>query len=182
MEWCYVPRPNKFARRGAFPATFQPLIWHSHWPSRWGVRICLMQIDVLKIIVREPVIGHMPWRSRYKGSSPKPAILSQDHRILSGACPVPAFARAIASFINYPHTDSLAAMKAVPLRPMPPRRRREALLSRCRGSGKRLPRAAGPLLLQLPLLRPHRLPSCDPEQQKSPHHQARDTLQGDEGA
>ena len=150
-------------------------------PSRRRVRISLMQIDVLDTIEREPVIDHIPWRSRYKGSSPRPAILSQDHRILPGHCPVLAFARAVASFVNHLHPDSLAAMEAVPLRPKPPRRRREALPSRCRGSGKRLPRATDPPLLR-PLLLPYKLPTCDPEQRKSPHHQARDTLQGDEGA
>lgn len=75
-----------------------------------------------------------------------------------------------------------AARKAVPSPPMPPRRRREALLSRCRGSGKRLPCASDPPLPHRPLLQLYKLPSCDPEHQRSIHHQARDTLQGDEGA
>lgn len=76
-----------------------------------------------------------------------------------------------------------AARKAViPWPPMPPRRRREAFRPRCRGSGKRLPCAPEPLVLLRLLLLPHKQPSGGPNQQISIHHQARDTLQGDEGA
>ena len=74
-----------------------------------------------------------------------------------------------------------AARKGIPWPLMPPRRRREAFRPRCRGSDMRLPCAPESLILFRPLLLPYKQPSCSPNQQHSIHHQARDTLQGDEG-
>jgi len=48
IEWCYVARPNKFARRGAFQTAIQILNWHSQSPAIRRVRISLMRIDLLK--------------------------------------------------------------------------------------------------------------------------------------
>ena len=170
-----------FARRGAYQAPIPAWRGDSRG-HRDGGSVSAMQTDILKAIGRKSVIGLMPWPSRYQGSPHRVKRPAPDRRYFPVIVPVPVFARALALFVNPLPSTLPAAMKAVPLRPMPPRRRREALPSRCRGSGKRLPCAADPPLLQRPLLQPYRLPSCDPEQQKSIHHQARDTLQGDEGA
>jgi len=139
-------------------------------PSRWRVRNSLMQIELLA--VKGPKFG-TTCRTEHPAS---------DHRVLATTFTGKAFTRAIESFVNRFLMHSPAATKAVPLVPMPPRRRREATSpQRCRGE-KRLSRAAVPLILELPLRHRCRLPSGGPQHQKSPHHQARDTLQGDEGA
>jgi hypothetical protein len=178
----FIPATHIFARRDAFQTTIQPWKWHSHPPLRWRVRIGLMQIDLFKTLGPESVSIAVRWRKHDSGSPLRLANPFIDPRALPGRFSVQVLARVIESFVNHVLTNFQAATKDEPLIPMPPRRQSEALSPRGRGGVKRLPRAADPPVLELPFRHRCRLPSGGPEQQKSPHHQARDTLQGDESA
>ncbi|MCK9364155.1 MAG: hypothetical protein M0P74_11245 [Syntrophales bacterium] len=107
---------------------------------------------------------------------------ASDHRVVAIPFPGLAFARAIESFVNRFLIPYRAATKTASLISMPPRRRREGPSPQGQCGGKGLPRAADPLVHESTLRHRCKLPSSGPTQQKSPHHQARDTLQGDEGA
>lgn len=144
--------------------------WHFQRPSRWRVRNSPMQIELLA--VKEPKFG-------MKCSAENPA---SDHRVLATLFPGQTVTRAVVSFVKCLRKPYRAAMKTVPLVPMPPRRRREGPSPRGQSGFKGLTRAADSPVLEQHLRHRCRLPSGGPTQQKSPHHQARDTLQGDEGA
>jgi hypothetical protein len=139
-------------------------------PSRRRVRNSLMQIELLA--VKGPEFGTT---CRTENSA-------SDHRGFATHFPGQAFTRAIESFVNRLRIPYRAATKTVPLIPMPPRRRREGPSPQGQSGAKGLPRAADPPVHESPLRHRCRLPAGGPTQQKSPHHQARDTLQGDEGA
>ena len=141
-----------------------------------------MQINLHDTMGPESAVIVRRWRERDNESPHRPATPGPDPRVLTGRFSVHVLARAIESFVNHVLTNFRAATTGEPLISMPPRRRSEAMLPRSRGGGKRLSRAADPPVLELHLRHRCRLPSGGPEQQKSLHHQARDTLQGDEGA
>ena len=148
----------------------QPKEWHFQRPSRWRVRNSPMQIMLLA--VKGPKFGTTC-------GAEHPA---SDHRGLATHFPGQAFTRAIESFVNRLHIPYRAATKTVPLIPMPPRRRREGPSPQRQSGAKGLPRAADSPVPEPTLRNRCKLPSSGHSQQKSPHHQARDTLQGDEGA
>ena len=75
-----------------------------------------------------------------------------------------------------------AATEVGPMRPTPPRRRREAPSPPGCGDGKRIPRALEPSPPEQSPPLPYRLPSGGQNHLKLLHHQARDTLQEGEGA
>lgn len=178
----FIPATHIFARRDAFQTTIQPWKWHSHPPLRWRVRIGLMQIDLFKTLGPESVSIAVRWRKHDSGSPLRLANPFIDPWVLTGRFSVHVLARAIESFVSHVLINFQAATTGEPLISMPPRRRSEAPPpQRCSGE-KRLPRSADPPVLELHLRHRCQLPSGGPEQQKSPHHQARDTLQGDEGA
>ncbi len=139
-------------------------------PSRRRVGNRLMQIELLAS--KGPEFG-----TTCRMENP-----ASDHRGLATHFPVKTFTRAIESFVNRLHIPFRAATKTVPLIPMPPRRRRERPSPQGQCGVKSLPRAADSPVLEPTLRHRCKLPSSGPTQQKSPHHQARDTLQGDEGA
>lgn len=144
--------------------------WHLQRPSRWRVRNSLMQIELLA--VKGPKFG-MNCRAENHASG---------HRVLVTPFPGQTVTRAVVSFVRRLRKPYRAATKSVPLIPMPPRRRREGPSPQGQSGFKGLPRAADSTV-PIPTLRHRcRLPSGGHTQQKSPHHQARDTLQGDEGA
>ena len=139
-------------------------------PSRRRVRNSLMQIELLA--VKGPEIG----------TSCRSVNPSSDHRVLATPFPGQMVTYAVVSFVKRLRKPYRVATKSVPLIPMPPRRRREGPSPQGQSGFKGLPRAADSPV-PVPTLRHRcRLPSGSPTQQKSPHHQARDTLQGDEGA
>jgi len=141
-----------------------------------------MQINLLNAMRPESAVIVRRWRERDNESPHRPATPGPDPWVLTGRFSVYVLARAIESFVNHVLTNFRGATTGEPLISMPPRRRSEAPPpQRCSGE-KRLPRSADPSVLELHLRHRCRLPSGGPEQQKSPHHQARDTLQGDEGA
>jgi hypothetical protein len=139
-------------------------------PSRWRVRNSPMQIELLA--AEGPKFGT-------PGRSPNPA---SDHRGPVMPFPGQIFTRAIASFVNRLRISYRAATNTVPLIPMPPRRRRERPSPQGQCGVKSLARAADSPVPEPTLRHRCKPPSSSPTQQKSPHHQARDTLQGDEGA
>lgn len=181
IEWCYVARPNKFARRGAFQTAIQMLNWHSQSPVIRRVRISLMRIDLLKAIGPEPAI--IPVRKRICGDrfSLIQVNALPDRPIRIGHLLVSLIEFSLRLFISHVFPLSPATTKGKPLIPLPPRRRWKARLPRGRCEDKRIPWAADPPVPELNC--PH---YCRPsvggtDQQESLHHQARDTLQGDEG-
>ena len=141
-------------------------------PSRRRVRNSLMQIEPLKTSGPEP------------GATVILNLLNKlaDPRNIPGGLPAGAFIRVRKSFVNCFPISYRAATKTVPLIPMPPRRRREGLTPQGQCGVKSLTRAADSPVPEPTLRHRCKLPSRGTTQQKSPHHQARDTLQGDEGA
>ena len=147
--------------------------WHFQRPSRWRVRNSLMQIELLA--VKGPKFG-MNCRAENHAS---------DHRVLAAPFPGQTVTHAVVSFVKRLRKPYRAATKSVPLIPMPPRRRREGPSPQGQGGFKGIPRLTRAANSSVPEPTPRhrcRLPAAGPTQQKSPHHQARDTLQGDEGA
>lgn len=141
-----------------------------------------MQIDFLKAMGLESATIAVRWRKHDGGSPLRLVNPFPDPRALPGRFSFHVLACAIESFVNHVLTNFRAATTGEPLIPMPPRRRSEAMPPQGSGGNNRLSRAADPPVLELHLRHRCRLPSGGPEQQKSLHHQARDTLQGDEGA
>ena len=139
-------------------------------PSRRRVRNSLMQIELLA--AKGPEFG----------TTCRTENTASDHRGLVIHFPGKTFTRAIESFVTRLHIPYRAATKTVPLIPMPPRRRREGPSPQGQCGVKSLPRATDSPVPAPTLRHRCKLPSRGTTQQKSPHHQARDTLQGDEGA
>ena len=177
IEWCYVARPNKFARRGAFQTAIQILNWHSQSPAIRRVRISLMRIDLLKAIGPEPAI--IPVRKRICGDrfSLIQVNASPDHPIRIGHFLVSLIESALRLFIS----SAPATTKGKPMIPLPPRRRWKARSPRGRCEDRRLPWAADPPVTGLNCPHYCRPPVGGSDQQESLHHHARDTLQEDEG-
>jgi len=144
--------------------------WHFQQPSRWRVRNSLMQIELLT--VKGPKFG-------MTSRAGNPAA---DHRVLASPFPGITFTRAIASFVNRFPIPYRAATKIGPSIPMPPRRRREGPVPQRPSGVKVLPRAAYPTVPEPDFRHRFTLPAGGSQQQRSIHHQARDTLRGDEGA
>jgi hypothetical protein len=144
--------------------------WHFQWPSRWRVRNSLMQIEFLT--VKGP-----KFRTNCGLVVPSP-----DHGVLATLFPGKVFTRAIASLVNRFPMPYRAATKIVQSMPMPPRRRREGPSPQRQSGVTVLPRAAYPTVPKPDLHHRSSLPAGGSQQQRSIHHQARDTLQGDEGA
>jgi len=107
---------------------------------------------------------------------------ASDRLGLAAHFPGKTFTRAIASFVNRLRISDRAATNSLPLIPMPPRRRNERPPPQGKSGFKGLPRTADPTVPEPTVRHRSRPPSDNPAEQKSPHHQARDTLQGDEGA
>ncbi len=139
-------------------------------PSRRRVRNSLMQIALLTAK-----------GSKY-GMTCTAGYPAADHRILATPSPGKTFTRAVTSFVNRFPIPYRAATKIVSSILMPPRRRREGPSPQRPSGVKVLPRAAYPTVPEPDLHHRSTLPAGGSQQQRSIHHQARDTLQGDEGA
>lgn len=150
----------------------QPKEWHFQRPSRWRVRNSPMQIMLLA--VKGPKFG----------TTCRTVNPSSDHRVFATPFPGQAFTHVIEYFVNrFPIPYHYrAATKIVPLMPMPPRRRSEGPSPQRKSGVMVLPRAAAPPVPEPNLRHRCTLLAGGSKQQKSIHHQARDTLQGDEGA
>jgi hypothetical protein len=146
------------------------------------VRIRLMRIDLIEGFGPAPAIitVQMP---EYGDGFPRPVKTVPDHPLISGGALGLAHVSALESFFSSNTFPSSPAIKNdKPVIPMQSRRRRGALLLRGRCGDKRLHLAADPAVPEL-----NSRPGCRPpvggsDQTKSLHHQARDTLRGDEGA
>ena len=157
------------------------LNWHSQSPVIRRVRISLMRIDLLKANGLEPAI--IPIRERICGARFSLIRVNAfpGHPIRIGHLLVSLIKSSLRLFISHVFPLSPVTTKRKTLIPLPPRRRWKARLPRGRCEDGRLPWAADPPVSELN--RPHycRPPAGGADQQESLHHQARDTLQGDEG-
>jgi len=140
-----------------------------------------MRIDLLKANGLEPAITPV-----WKPICGDRASLIQvnafpDRPIRIGHFLVSLIDSSLRLFISHVFPLSPVTTKRKTLIPLPPRRRWKARLPRGRCEDGRLPWAADPPVSELN--RPHycRPPAGGADQQESLHHQARDTLQGDEG-
>jgi hypothetical protein len=154
---------------------------YSQPPLHWGGSISPMRLDLLKAFGPVPAIITVRKRKRGDGFPLMRVTAYPNHPFIFNHHFVPVFASILKSFINVIFPPTPATTKAKPFMPLPPRRRWKALSLRDCPGDKRLSWAADP---SVPHLNPRhrcRPPAGGADQQISLHHQARDTLQGDEG-
>jgi hypothetical protein len=140
-----------------------------------------MRLDLLKAIGTEPAIITVRKRKPRYGFLLKWVNVYPHHPIIFSHHFVPVLASTVKSFINNVFPPSPATTKGKSFIPLPPRRRWKALSPRARCGDKRLSWAADPPVPELNPCHRCRPPTGGADQQKSLHHHARDTLQGDEG-
>jgi len=141
-----------------------------------------MRIDLIEAFGQAPAI--IPVRMpEYGDGFPRPVITVLDHPLIGGVSLSHARVSALELFFSSNNSPSSPAIKNdKPVIPMQSRRRRGALLLRGRCGDKRLHLVADPAVPELNSRPGCRPPTGGSDQTKSLHHQARDTLRGDEGA